>query len=170
MFHEHSSWPTVSCDLLRNQSVSSMYCAESVQACRALVRWQTLVVFLSLSCDRSQHRHDISCTGQVKKIVRTVSCAFVVHLLNCYEAKRTQNSKHWVVSRQMLKDFNYLDNNAQIMPQHERMSVTTRRVYGGNSISTNQCIRETKNVKIRISNSKEVKIDHFVDRKTAWKM
>ena len=31
----------------------------------------------------------------------------------------------------MLKDLNYLDNNAQIMPQI-RMSATTRRVFGGN--------------------------------------
>ena len=60
-----------------------MRCGESVlSACRALVRWQAPVVFLSLSCDRSQHRHDISCIGSSEKIVRTVSRAYVVHLLN----------------------------------------------------------------------------------------
>ena len=46
------------------------------------MRWQAPVVFLSLSCDRSQLRHDISCIGSNVKIVRTVSHPYVVHLLN----------------------------------------------------------------------------------------
>ena len=46
------------------------------------MRWQAPVVFFSLSCDRSQHRHDISFIGSSEKIVFTVSHAYVVHLLD----------------------------------------------------------------------------------------
>ena len=59
----------------------------------------------------------------------------------------------------MLKDLNYLDNNAQIMPrQKENVSDYKTSIWRKQSSSTDQFIRANKCVKIRISNSKEVKI------------
>ena len=55
MFHEHSSW-----SISKIGSVEELECFKHalwwicLGACRALVRWQALVVFFSLSCDRSQ--------------------------------------------------------------------------------------------------------------------
>ena len=62
-------------------------------------------------------------------------------------------------SRSLLKGLNCLDNIAQIMPQqkenvsHYKISTWRKQIS-----STNQFIRANKCVKIRISNSKEVKI------------
>ena len=60
------------------------------------MRWQALVVFLSLSCDRSQ---DISCIGSSDKIVRIVSHAYVVHMLNLVAERWVPGSvnilTHW---------------------------------------------------------------------------
>ena len=59
----------------------------------------------------------------------------------------------------MLNDLNYLDNNAQIMKQqNENVSDYKTSLWRKQSSSTNQFIRANKCVKIRISNSKEVKI------------
>ena len=59
----------------------------------------------------------------------------------------------------MLKDLNYLDNNAQVVPQHkENVSDNKTSLYRKQSSSANQFIRANKCVKIRISNSMEIKI------------
>ena len=57
----------------------ALWCADKRLFARA--RWTRIVVFLQ-SCDRSQHRHDISCIGSSEKIVRSVLRAYVVHSLN----------------------------------------------------------------------------------------
>ena len=57
---------SVSFDLLKNQSVSSMLCGESVLA--LVARWCAgKRLLFSLSLDRSQGRHDISCIGSSEK-------------------------------------------------------------------------------------------------------
>ena len=59
----------------------------------------------------------------------------------------------------MLKGLNYLDNNAQIMlQQKENVSDYKTSIWRKQSSSTNQFVRANRCVKIRISNSKEVKI------------
>ena len=63
------------------------------------------------------------------------------------------------LSRFLLKDLNYLDNNAQIMPrQKENVSNYKTSIWRKRSISTNHFIRANKCVKIRMSNSKKMKI------------
>ena len=59
----------------------------------------------------------------------------------------------------MLKDLNHLDNNAQITKQqYETVSDNKTSSWQKQSSSTHQFIRASKGVKIRINNSKEVKI------------
>ena len=59
------------------------------------MRWQAPVVFLFLSCDRSQHRHDVSCMGSSEEIVRTVS---QVKAAPTMQSQRAQESQHRAAS------------------------------------------------------------------------
>ena len=59
------------------------------------MRWQAPVVFLFLSCDRSQHRHDVSCMGSSEEIVRTVS---QVKAAPRMQSQREKESQHRAAS------------------------------------------------------------------------